>query len=105
MVIVYNHDIPNASIQTHTVSITLNNVPSTIKDANIRRIDEHNCNPIVLWQKMGSPTYPTQKQIEELHRNAEFVTNPIQYKTLPNNIIQFQIDIPPQGVAAIKFKY
>jgi xylan 1,4-beta-xylosidase len=105
MVIVYNHNVPNASIQTNTVSITLNNVPSTIKDANIRRIDEHNSNPIVLWQQMGSPTYPSQKQIQQLHSNAEFITNPIQYKTLTNSSIQFQIDIPPQGIAAIKFKY
>jgi xylan 1,4-beta-xylosidase len=105
MVIVYNHNVPNALIQTNTVSITLNNVPSTIKDANIRRIDEHNSNPIVLWQQMGSPTYPSQKQIQQLHSSAEFITNPIQYKTLTNNSIQFQIDIPPQGIAAIKFKY
>jgi len=103
MVIIYNHNVPNAPIQTENVCIVVNNVPSNARYAEIRRIDQDNSNPIALWQGMGSPTYPTQSQINQLYQASEFKVQTIQYKRLTPSDIQFDnLSIPPQGVIAIK---
>ncbi|EFA85113.1 beta-xylosidase-like protein [Heterostelium album PN500] len=105
MVLVYNHNIPGAPISTETISITLDNVPSTRQaQATLRRIDEYNCNPYATWQEMGSPWYPTEKQLEQLYLSASFNETSISYTQSSATSIQFQLPIPPQGVAAIKLK-
>ncbi|KYQ96902.1 beta-xylosidase-like protein [Tieghemostelium lacteum] len=105
MVIVYNHNIPGAPITNETVCITINNVPANVNSATLRRIDDENCNPIAIWTQMGSPTYPSQDQIDEIYDSAQFVYEDIDYKYLSLNTLSFEIIIPPQGVAAIKLEY
>eukprot|EP01132_Coremiostelium_polycephalum_P002860 gene2860-3554_t len=106
MVIVYNHNIPDAPIQTETVTVQLNNLQSTnFKSSTIRRIDDDNCNPIATWQQLGSPTYPTPSQIKTILASAEFNEQSYPFKTIDNNTIQLVVDVPPQGVAAFKLKY
>ncbi|HUI82879.1 MAG TPA: glycosyl hydrolase family 39 [Candidatus Binatia bacterium] len=38
---------------------------------SIRRIDETHGNTLGLWERMGSPRYPTEAQLNELRRNSQ----------------------------------
>eukprot|EP01133_Synstelium_polycarpum_P017765 gene17765-21191_t len=106
MVLAYNHNIPGAPITEETICITLNNIPSTHHDdATLRRIDEYNCNPIATWEQMGSPNYPSIKELEQLYQSAEFNETSISFTKISSTSIQFQLPIPVQGVAAIKIRY
>ncbi|EGG19846.1 beta-xylosidase-like protein [Cavenderia fasciculata] len=105
LVLVYNHNIPDAPMDTETLAITLENIPSDVKKATIRRIDEDNCNPIALWTEMGSPSYPSTSEIEQLLKSTEFNEVSIPITKLDKHTIQVQLDIPPQGVAAIKLHF
>ncbi|GAM28731.1 hypothetical protein SAMD00019534_119070, partial [Acytostelium subglobosum LB1] len=100
-IIVYNYNIPNGTIESASVLITLENLPTNRYDATLRRIDQDNCNPLATWQRQGSPTYPTRTQIDELQESAEFRVENIQFKVLDSSTIQFKLDLSPISIAAI----
>ena len=58
------------TIKDETVIVEVNNVGDMNKNIPsqraIYRIDSDNCNPDVIWQKQGSPIYPTQNQMTEM---------------------------------------
>jgi xylan 1,4-beta-xylosidase len=52
-----------------TVKLQFKGVPPTSHVA-IRRLDADNGNALGLWQKMGSPRYPTREQLEDLRQQS-----------------------------------
>lgn len=63
--IVYNHQVPRASICDEEVCIQLRGVTSR-GVAQIERVDRNSANPRKKWVEMGSPVYPTHEQLAEL---------------------------------------
>jgi len=104
MILMVNHNVPNATIATETFEVTLSGVSSPRSQSGmLRRIDEDNANPIKTWQTMGSPEYPTKKEIHALMQASEMKAQSIKATNVGKNIIMFSVDIPPEGVAAITF--
>jgi len=59
-----------------SVRVAYNNPTNT----RIFRIDETHCNPLSLWEKMGSPPDLTTKQSEDIRRNSRLAEEPLNYK-------------------------
>ena len=68
--------------------------------AVISRLDREHGDVRPAYEKMGSPRYPTQKQIGELRRAAELL-NP-ESRKLRND--ELTITLPAQGLALIEVK-
>jgi xylan 1,4-beta-xylosidase len=60
------HSQPAPAAQN--VTLTLTNLPSSAPASMVQvsRVDADNCNPMTLWQKQGSPMYPSRSQITGL---------------------------------------
>ena len=65
---VYNHDIEERDIKAEEIELTL---LGEAKAITMAVIDAFHANPIAVWKKQGSPTYPTPEQITELYRVSE----------------------------------
>ena len=65
----------------------------------IYRADSDHGDVRPLYEKMGSPRYPTSKQIQELRQAAEL---PAPEKRLKNG--KLTLTLPPQGLAVIELK-
>ena len=57
----------------------------------ITRVDEQHSNSIALYKKMGSPRYPSRKQVAELNRAAELL--PPETQSLKGGSIDLQIPV------------
>jgi len=103
MIIIYNHNVSGGVIEEESLCITIKGAPTT-GDAHIRRIDETNANPIVAWENLGSPVYPTSDQVYTIVKASNMIKEKIEYTVIGANEIQFEVTMPPQGVAAITMK-
>jgi len=103
-ILIYNHQIPDAPIQTVNMTITFGPVKPMNYIATIRRIDELNANPIATWNSLGSPEYPTNAQIKQMQDSSEMIHYPMSY-TSSNNYLTFEVSVPPHGVASITFHF
>ena len=65
----------------------------------IYRIDSNNCNPDVIWQNMGSPTYPTQEQINKMVNASNTYPSNINITNNGNGDITLKVDVPVYGMA------
>ncbi len=113
VVIVYNHDIPDAPIKTETVSVSLVGIDALAAakaimrvpsgDAIMERIDNEHANAPASWRKMGSPEYLNEEQIVILKAKSEMRKDLVRYHYDPDqSTITFpSFDIPPQGVVAL----
>lgn len=56
-------------------------LPRKPKRVYLQRIDDNHCNPLKLWEKMGSPQVPTPTQLEELKARSALTEEelPIDY--------------------------
>jgi xylan 1,4-beta-xylosidase len=70
------------------------------KQAAISRVDRDHGDVRPLYEKMGSPRYPTTKQIQELRRAAELPAP--EKRGLKNG--NLSLTLPPQGLAVIELK-
>jgi len=102
-IIAFNHNVPDAPIKTETLCITVSGVNTrNFKGADLHRIDDTHANAPPLWVKMGKPQYLTDAQIKSLMVASEMKRESIAASVGPNHL-QFSLDVPPQGVAAISF--
>ena len=70
------------------------------RQASVTRVDGTSGNFRAAYQKMGSPAYPTQDQIEELKRASDLAR--------PENVVlnqqgELAVDLPPNGVTLVEF--
>jgi xylan 1,4-beta-xylosidase len=99
----YNHNIPGANISAEAVSLSLKN-PQPFPRALIGRIDAQNANPKQEWLDLGSPEYPSQKELRQIRRASEmrFEYFNLEFKS---DISTLNFIIPPHGIVAIYLNY
>jgi len=103
-VFVYNWDFFPYELDTEQATVTVCNLPNTIK-ATVQKIDNENTNPRKLWEDMGAPTYPTKDQIQQLQDAAECPEQAIQYTKDGQGCVNFSLTLPPYAVNAIKIMF
>ena len=82
-----------------TVNITLVG-PGPPGRAVLERIDEDHANPRPLWIEMGKPTYPSARQLEELHAASSLSPESLDGGAR-SRVTSFAARTPPQPVAPV----
>ena len=92
-----------APIKDETVDIVISDLGQNgkISSGELHRIDESNCNPYVIWQKQGEPTYPTLKQINEMKNASIIIPESINSKSVNSDTVSFNFDLPMYGTALL----
>ena len=88
---------PNAAGAQKTITFDLNGV-SRHAHATVRRVDASHGDTLDAWKKMGSPKYPTQKQIADLQAASEI--GPPEVRPIRNH--QFTLTVPAMGLAIVE---
>jgi len=91
---------PKGSPTGSNKTVTLELKGTKAKQAVISRVDHDHGDVHPLYEKMGSPRYPTSKQIQEL-RHAAALPAP-EKRSLKNGTLT--LTLPPQGLAVVEFK-
>jgi xylan 1,4-beta-xylosidase len=96
---VWNIVNPGSTGTAKTVTLQLRGVSSSAR-ASIQRVDDRHGNTLDLWEKLGSPRYPTQAQLESLRQNSQLAAPETQQLT--NGSLTLQM--PVNGLAVIQIK-
>lgn len=97
--LVYNHNIPDADINTEEVEVMLLGLVPT-NTASIQRVDVQHANPKQKWIDMGSPEYPTPEQLSMIEKASSMVTESLKIETQVAGCM-LRFNIPPHGVVAV----
>jgi xylan 1,4-beta-xylosidase len=95
---VWNYAPPEQSGSAKTITLRLKDM--TAKRASVSRVDAEHGDVHHLYEKIGSPRYPTQKQIQELRQAAELPPA----ETIDIGHGEFTITLPTYGLAVIDLK-
>ncbi len=95
---IWNYAPPEQAGSPRTVTLRFKN--ARLHRATLSRVDHEHGDFHAAYEKMGSPRYPTQKQIQELRHAAE-LPNP-ESRKLKNN--ELTVTLPAQGLALIELK-
>ena len=98
-VLVSNFNVLNAPIDPVKISVRVEGAGS-LNNAWIERIDDTHANPKKAWIEMGSPTYPTKDQIQELMAKSELVKEKADL-TADGNDALVNFEIQPHSVVRI----
>jgi xylan 1,4-beta-xylosidase len=109
-VLVYNHMSPIGTTTTpETVQLTVRGLRRS-PETTLRRIDAAHANPYQAWINMGSPEYPTAKQIELLAEVSELSWETLRpASVMPNTAnhngidVVFELAMPADSVASLRF--
>jgi xylan 1,4-beta-xylosidase len=94
---VWNYADPGHSGSPKTISLSFK---GKAKEAVISRVDSAHGDIHSTYEKMGSPQYPTQKQIQELRQAAELPAP--ERQSLKNG--ELKLTLPAHGLAVIEVK-
>jgi xylan 1,4-beta-xylosidase len=98
-VIITNHALPEHPIVRECVLVHLD-TPRRPRAATLARIDGNHANAKRRWREMGTPTYPSRAQVDELH--AASVVARLPYEPMcDEHGVHVQVDVPPHGVAMV----
>jgi xylan 1,4-beta-xylosidase len=86
--------------KSEPITVTLKFANSAAKSASVARVDADHGDVRKAYSAMGSPTYPTMKQIEALRKAAELPAP--ESASIANGTLS--ITLPPQGLALIEVK-
>jgi xylan 1,4-beta-xylosidase len=90
---------PGSTGVAKTVRLQFKGV-GTNAQVSIQRVDENHGNTLGLWEKMGSPRYPTQAQLVKLRQNSQLL--PPEVQSLSNGA--FTLELPANGLAVLQIK-
>jgi xylan 1,4-beta-xylosidase len=90
---------PGTNAIEKSVTFDLKGIPAHTH-AIIRRVDASHGDTLDAWKSMGSPKYPTQKQIEDLRKASE--TGPPEIQLIRND--EFTLTLPPMGLAVVELR-
>ena len=96
---VWNYASPGELGSPKTVTLQLKNAKA--RRASISRVDGDHGDFHAAYEKMGSPRYPTQAQIEDLRRAANLPASGRSSKLKDN---QLTLTLPAHGLAVIELK-
>jgi xylan 1,4-beta-xylosidase len=102
-VLLANGALPRHPIESQQVRVRLTGTGQPLA-AQIERIDEEHANAKRHWQAMGEPKYPSGAQVEQLQAASRTTKEP-QPWTCKAGVIQLDVDLPPQSVAAITLEF
>jgi len=95
---VWNYAPPSQPGLSKTVSVRLKDVKA--KHALISRVDADHGDIHPAYEKMGSPRYPTERQIKELQNAAELHTA----ESVRIEKGEFSVTLPTYGLAVVEIK-
>jgi xylan 1,4-beta-xylosidase len=95
---VWNYAPPGQGGSSKTVTLELKGTKA--RQTVISRVDHEHGDVRPLYERMGSPRYPTSKQIQELRHASELPAPEV--RALKNGT--FTLTLPPQGLAVIELK-
>ena len=90
---------PGANGTDKSVTFDLRGISKHAR-AIVRRVDASHGDTLDAWKKMGSPKYPTQKQIADLRKASEIGSpevHPLQNR-------QFTLTLPAMGLAVVELR-
>jgi xylan 1,4-beta-xylosidase len=96
---VWNIVNPGSTGAAKTVKLAFKGVAPTARVA-IRRVDANDGDTLALWQKMGSPQYPTQAQLEQLRQESR-LPGP-EFDDLVNGTLT--LELPVNGLAVLQLR-
>ena len=100
--LVYNHNIPGADIQTEEVVIYLQGLTPEAP-VSIVRIDASHANPKQKWLDLGSPEYPNPEQLAQIRQASQLVQSALKFEPqAEGGCLRFSL--PAHGVAALTLK-
>ena len=110
-ILLYNHALASGKqgtaptpAQPATISVTVQGLSDSPK-ATVQRIDADHANPYREWQELGTPEYPTRRQLRQLDEASELETRPLTaHHDRRTNSTTFSITLPAEGVAAIHLR-
>ncbi len=102
-IVLNNFALPRHPIATETVTFTLKGA-TTVKSANIQRIDLENANAKRHWEQMGKPEYLSSAMVAELNEASELKSETVSV-SMKNGHAVIEVDMPPQAVAMIRFNW
>jgi xylan 1,4-beta-xylosidase len=94
---VWNYADPGQTGSPKTISLSFK---GKAKEAVISRVDSAHGDIHSTYEKMGSPQYPTQKQIQQLRQAAELPAP--ERQSLKNG--ELELTLPAPGLAVIEVK-
>jgi len=95
---VWNYAAPDQTGSSRTVSLTLKGTNAS--NALISRVDSDHGDVHAAYEKMGSPRYPSQKQIRELRQAAELPA--AEARQIKHS--ELILTLPAHGLAVIELK-
>ncbi len=96
---VWNIVNPGSIGAAKTVKLAFKGVAPDARVA-IRRLDANDGDTLALWQKMGSPRYPTQAQLEQLRQESR-LPGP-EFEDLVNGTLT--LELPVNGLAVLQLR-
>lgn len=107
-VLLYNHALATGDgsapvpAEPATVTVTLRGLPSGCR-ARVRLIDEDHTNPRQEWIELGSPEYPTRRQLRAIEKASELDERPLELRSeRGTGVARFTLTLPAEGVAAVR---
>ena len=85
------------------VQVRLSNAPRGCY-AYVERIDEAHANAKRTWREMGQPEHLSAAELEHLQEASRVWKEPLACEYV-NETLYFDIELPPQGVAAITVEF
>jgi xylan 1,4-beta-xylosidase len=102
-ILLTNHAQPRHPIVTQMVRISLSHARAP-HAAYVERIDDTHANPHAIWTSLGAPEHLRPSDVERLQSGSRLIKEPIGWKQAATSV-QFDIDLPPHGVAAITMEH
>eukprot|EP01084_Bolivina_argentea_P212746 361570_1 len=107
-VFISNYNLLSLNITNKILNLYISNYINNkiLSSVVMYKIDQNNTNPLQTWKDMGSPTYPTEQQLNKLNQSSQLVpiTN-VNYTQINQTTLEFCIDIPIYGVVVLDLEY
>jgi len=99
-VLLTRQKMKNLDLPKEPVAVTIE-LPEAPKSLILNRIDETHCNPLKLWEDMGSTLDLTPDEVECIKEKTAMVDEPIDY-TYENGLLTFSAALGVNDVYFIR---
>lgn len=107
-VLLYNHALATgdgsapAPAQSAQLTVAVRGVPAGAR-ARVQLIDEDHTNPRRRWVQLGSPEYPSRRQLEDIRSASELASASLALRAgHDRGVVSFTLTLPPESVAAVR---
>jgi xylan 1,4-beta-xylosidase len=104
-ILVWNYHDDDLAAEAAPIDLTIDGLPAQAKRLLVDhfRIDSDHSNAFTAWKEMGSPSSPTNLQLELLERagQLQLMSSP-RWVSAKNRTLQLRFALPRQGVSLLK---